>query len=105
MFNPLATGLFRLTGRPCFRIYGRGRREKSWRVIDVYATPRRNMDSRWPAFLFRGTCITWAASVIAVGCDFAEEVLREQLVAPASREHPVEVAGGRLHHLGRRTAA
>src|SRR5262245_11700119 len=105
MFNPLATAWFRLLGRPCFRIHGRGRREKTWRIIDVPATHRRDQDSPWPRFLFRGTCITWTASIIAVGWDFAEEVLREQMAEPASREHPVEVRGGRLHHLERREGA
>jgi hypothetical protein len=105
MFNPLATAWFRLLGRPCFRIYGRGRREKAWRIIEVHATHRRDQDSRWPRFLFRGTCITWTASIIAVGWDFAEEVLCEQRAEPASRERPVEVHGGRLHDLERRTAA
>jgi hypothetical protein len=105
MFNPIATACFRLAARPCFRIHGKGRREEAWRVIDVFATHRRDQDSRWPAFLFRGTCITWTAAVIAVGWDFALEVLREQAVAPASCEHPVEVAGGRLRDpLGRHAA-
>jgi hypothetical protein len=36
--------------------------------------------------------------VIAIGCDFAEGVLEEQIESPASREHPVEVLSGRLHH-------
>src|SRR5262245_33971054 len=101
MFNPIASACFRLAGRPAFRIHGRGRREKEWRIIDVHATHRRDLDSRWPAFLFRGTCITWTSSVIAVGWDFAETVLTEQILAPASREHPVEVAGGRLRGEGR----
>jgi hypothetical protein len=106
MFNRATTAWFRLIGgRPCFRIYGRGRREPDWRVIEVHATTRRNRDSRWPAVLFRGTCITWTATVIAVGWDFAEEVVREQISEPASREHPVEVQGGRLRDLERRTAA
>ncbi len=104
MFNPLATACFRLLGRPCFRIHGRGRRERTWRQIEVHASHRRDQDSPWPRFLFRGTCITWTASIIAVGWDFAEEVLREQLAEPASRDHPVEVAGGRLRDLQRRTA-
>ena len=55
--------------------------------------------------LWRGTCITWTASVIAVGWDFAEEVLREQADVPASRERPVEVAGGRVRDLDRRAAS
>jgi hypothetical protein len=105
MFNPLATAWFRLVGRPCFRIHGRGRREKSWRIIEVHATHRRDQNSSWPRFLFRGTCITWTSSIIAVGWDFAEEVLREQISKPASRSQPVEVAGGRLRHLQRRSAA
>jgi hypothetical protein len=61
------------------------------------------MDSRWP--LWRATCITWTDEVIAVGWDFAEAVLREQTAAPASRERPVEVAGGRLCDAQRRQAA
>jgi hypothetical protein len=104
MFNPLATGWLRwLNGPPCFRVYGKARRESAWRVIDVHATHRRDMDARWP--LWRGTCITWTGSVIAVGWDFAESVLREQMSEPASRDWPVEVLGGRLHDLERRTAA
>jgi hypothetical protein len=105
MFNPLATAWFRLIGRPCFRIHGRSRREQDWRIIEVHAVHRRNSDSRWPAILFRGTCVTWTDSIIAVGWDFAEEVLREQMLEPASRDRPVEVAGGRLHVLDRRLAA
>ena len=106
MFNALVTAGFRgWGGVPCFCVYGKARREAAWRVIDVFATPRRDRDSRWPSFLFRGTCITWTASVIAVGWDFALEVLREQAAEPASREHPVEVAGGRTRDLERRVAA
>ena len=96
MFNRLATAWFRLLGVPCFRIYGRGRREKDWRIIDVFASRRRNADSRWPRPFFRGTLITWTASVIALGWDCAEEILREQVEEPASREYPVTVPGGRL---------
>src|ERR1700722_1678794 len=97
MFHRLLSGWLRwLGGTPCFRVWGKARREKEWRVIDVYATQRRDLDSSWPAFLWRGTCITWTTAVIAVGWDFAEEVLREQVVEPASRSHPLEVAGGRL---------
>jgi hypothetical protein len=70
----------------------------------VYATRSRDADSRWPRGLWRGTCVTWTASVIAVGWDFAEEVLREQAAEPASRAHPVEVLGGRLRDLERRLA-
>jgi hypothetical protein len=90
-------------GTPCFRIYGKARREPDWRIITVYATERRNLDSRWP--LTGGTCITWTSQVIVVGRDFAEMVLREQAAAPASRDQPVEVAGGRLRDLPRRQAA
>jgi hypothetical protein len=95
--------LFRkLSGRPAFRIHGRGNRESDWREIDVFAVSRRNQTSRLP--FFGGTCITWTAHVIAVGCDFAESVLREQMAAPASRECPVEVGGGRLRDRERRSA-
>src|SRR5579875_3041932 len=98
-------GLRRLSGQPCFQIYGKARSESAWRVIGVYATHRRNSDSPWPPVLFRGTCITWTAEIIAVGWDFAEEVLREQLSQPASRDHPVEVSAGGLRDPHRRAAA
>src|SRR5258708_2815615 len=104
-FNRLATSWLRLLGQPCFRVYGKARHEKDWRIIEVHATHRRNSDSRWPAPLFRGTCITWTDSVIAVGWDFAEAVLREQSLDPASRERPVEVVGGRIHDWPRRMRA
>jgi hypothetical protein len=105
MVNTLVSAWFRLLGRPAFRIYGKGRHETTWHEIEVHATHRRDADSPWPRFLFRGTLITWSASVIAVGWDFAEEVLREQASEPASRERPVEVHGGRIHDLARRDAA
>jgi hypothetical protein len=106
MFNWLATAWLRaFGGRPAFRVYGRARCEPVWRTIDVFATPRRDMDSRWPAPFFRGTLITWTATVIAMGRDFAEDILREQRDEPASRERPVEVHGGRLHDSERRAAA
>lgn len=104
MVDRLVSAWFRyLGGSPAFRIHGRSRRETDWRVLDVYATRRRDSDSRWP--LSDGTCITWTSEVIAVGWDFAEAVLREQAVAPASRENPVEVRGGRIRDLQRRVAA
>jgi len=90
---------------PCFRIYGKARRESDWRTIDIFATHRRDLTSRWPGPFFRGTCITWTASVISVGWDFAEEVLREQVSEPASRERPLAVAGGRVRDHLRRQAA
>jgi len=104
-FNPLATALVRLTTCRAFSVYGRDRREKDWRVIDVFASRLRDRDSRWPRPFFPGTCITWTSSAIAVGWDFALDVLREQMAEPASRERPVEVIGGRIRDLGRRTAA
>ena len=106
MFNRLATAwLRRLGGRPCFRIYGKARCEGEWRVIEVHATHRRDLHSTWPPYLWRGTCITWTASVIAVGWDFAEDVLREQAAEPASRGRPVEVCGGRIRDRRRRSEA
>jgi hypothetical protein len=87
-------------GEPCFRIHGKARPETDWRVIDVYATHRRDHDSRWP--LWRGTCITWTPEVIVVGWDFAAWVLREQTKEPASQDRPVEVVSGRLRDLARR---
>ena len=92
-----------LGGEPCCRVYGKARRERDWRVIAVYATRRRDDDSRWP--LLRSSCTTLAADVIAIGWDFARELLREQRAEPASRSRPVEVAGGRLSDYWRRTAA
>jgi hypothetical protein len=85
----------RAGGQPAFRIYGKGRTESAWHEIAVFATPRRNATSRWP--FFGATCIAWSSTVIAVGWDFAESVVREQMTDPASRERPVEVIGGRLH--------
>jgi hypothetical protein len=106
MFQSLATGWLRwIGGRPAFRVYGKARRERDWRVLDVFASRRRNLDSRWPAFLWRGTSIAWTSSVIAVGWDLAEELVREQAAAPASRAQPLEVAGGRLRDLPRRREA
>ena len=99
----VSTWLRYLGGQPAFRIYGRSRREADWRTVNVYATHRRDSDSRWP--MWRGVCVTWTSEVIAVGWDFAEEVLREQAANPASRENPVEVAGGRLRDLKRRLDA
>jgi hypothetical protein len=83
-----------LRNPPAFRIYGKGKGESSWRVIEVYASGRRNFHNGWP--LICGTCITWSSRVINVGWDFAENILREQIAAPASREAPVEVGGGCL---------
>jgi hypothetical protein len=105
MFNLVTTSWLRLLGKPAFRIHGKARREKDWRVIEVHATHRRNRDSRWPRFLFRGTCIAWTRDVIAVGWDFAEELLREQITEPASRDRPVEVIAGRMRDMHRRFAA
>jgi hypothetical protein len=82
---------------PAYQIYGKARRESSWRVIDLYATSRRDALSRWPAPFWAGTCITWTSSVIAVGWDFALAVYREQCRKPAKLEHPLGIAGGRLH--------
>lgn len=72
-------------------------------MVHVFATPRRNIDSRWP--LWAGACITWTDEVIVVGCDFAKHVYREQSERPASRDHPIEVAAGRLSDASRRIAA
>lgn len=106
MFNSLASAWFRsLGGTPAFRVHGKTKREEAWRIIDVYATARRNADSRWPSPFWRGTCIAWTSQVIAIGWDLAECVLREQAGRPASRDFPVEVAGGRLLDGARRAAA
>ncbi|GIW82812.1 MAG: hypothetical protein KatS3mg105_4619 [Gemmatales bacterium] len=95
--------LRRFGGTPCFRVYGKTHSEASWREIEVYATHRRDMDSRWP--FLSGSCTTWSDCVVSVGWDFAEDLLREQIENPASREHPVVVAGGRLRDLTLRLAS
>lgn len=96
MFSKAVTACFRaLSGPPAFRAWGKARAEQAWRVVEVRATQRRNWDSRWPR-LWRGTCITWTDEVVAVGWDFAAQVVREQAASPASRERPVEVPGRRL---------
>lgn len=102
MFNSLTTAWFRLIGgTPCFHVYGKGCHEKNWRIIRVFATSRRNSNSRWPAPFWRGTLITWTDSVIAMGWDAAADLLREQRENPASRDHPVTVPGGRLNPVHR----
>ncbi len=104
MLNDWLTDWLRwLGGVPCCRIFGRGRREPCWRVIDLFATPRRDAASRWP--FWRGTCITWTAEVIVVGRDFARAFLREQFAAPTTRRDPVSPAGGRIRDPVRRAAA
>lgn len=94
-----------IAGRPAFVVYARAVGERRWRRVSVLATDRRNLTSRWPAPFWQGTCITWGATVVAVGWDFAEELLREQLDAPASRAQPMRVCGGRLSDPVRRLAA
>ncbi len=94
LHDAVSSVLRRVGGRPCLRVYGRASYEPDWHVIDVFATHRRSLTSRWP--LWAGTCITWTSNVIAVGGDFAESVLSEQAREPASRERPVVVCGGRL---------
>jgi hypothetical protein len=104
MLNELWTDWLRWRGGPpCFLIYGKARPEPEWRIIEVHATSRRNLGSGWP--LWDGTCITWSAQIIAVGWDFAGSVFREQSDNPASRQHPVQVTGGRIRDpSGRRIA-
>jgi hypothetical protein len=103
MFNRAVTACLRwFGGPPCFRIWGKARPERGWRIIGIHATHRRDLFSRWPPPFWPGTCITWTDEVIAVGWDFATEVLREQREQPASREHPVEVLGGRIRDSGAR---
>jgi hypothetical protein len=90
-------------GEPCFRIYGKGRRERYWRPVSVFATHRRDALSPWP--LWQDTCITWTADVIVIGWDLAATVLGEQRETPASRQFPVIVPGGRLRDLDRPASA
>ena len=53
-----------LGGEPCCRVYGKARRERDWRVIAVYATRRRDDDSRWP--LLRSTFPSTAGNGIMI---------------------------------------
>ena len=93
----MLTGFFRNSKSSlAFRIYGKAKPEVDWRVIDVYASGRRNLMGG--GRFIGGTCITWSAHVIAVGWDFAAEVLREQMERPASREQPAEIPDGRLRY-------
>jgi hypothetical protein len=102
VLNEIVTSVIRsCSGRPCFRIYGRASYEADWRVIDIFATHRRDYSSRWP--LWRAACITWTSSVIAVGWEFAALVMREQSAEPMSRDRPITVAGGRLNDGRRRS--
>jgi hypothetical protein len=104
MFDQLLSRWLNWLGEaPCFQVYGKTKPESSWRTLDIFATKRRDADSRWP--LWRGTCITWTGRVIVVGWDFAREIIKEQSAEPASRDHPVRVAGGRLNNLLRRADA
>jgi hypothetical protein len=103
MLNEIVTDLIRsCSARPCFRIYGRASYEPDWRIIDVFATNRRNCTSRWP--LWRATCITWTHSVIAVGWDFASWIVRDETATPATRDSPVCVCAGRLRVAAVRAA-
>ena len=104
MLNELWTDWLRWQrGDPCFRIYGKARPEPHWRIIDIYATRRRNLGSGWP--LWDGTCVTWSAEIICVGWDFAESILREQSLFPCSRQHPIEVTQGRIRGRSRQKSA
>jgi hypothetical protein len=106
MFNRALSGCLRwLGGPPCLQVYGKARWELTWRIVGLHATHRRDRDSTWPAWGWRGTCTTWTSTVVAAGWDFAIDLVREQLACPASRDHPVTVAGGRMGDPNRRLAA
>ncbi len=90
----LADLLHGLGGELYFCVYGRAKAERDWRVIRVYASRRRDPDSRWP--LFRNCCTTWGPDVIAVGRVLAASVFREQQLKLISREAPQAVSAGRL---------
>lgn len=104
VLHATVSSLFRAFAGPAsFQVYGKACYERDWHVIDIYANHWRDCDSRFP--FFRGCCITWTSSIIAVGCDFAEGFLREQMESPVSREFPLVVAGGRLRDNARRLKA
>ncbi|MBX7103522.1 MAG: hypothetical protein K1X57_05550 [Gemmataceae bacterium] len=87
-------------GVVAFRIRGRGEGETGWTPIDVFANDRRNAASRWP--LWRNHCITLTASAVAVGWDFARDVIEEEAQEPTTPVRPVRVTGGRLGDIDRR---
>lgn len=91
------------SGPPAFRVYGKARAEKDWRIIDVYASARRNGDSRWP--VWRGACTCWSAGLIGVGWDFARDLLDDSATWTISRERPRTVAAGCLSDTRRRSEA
>lgn len=93
----------RLSHQPAFRIYGKATYEESWQTIDVFATDRRNRDSRWP--LWRGHCTTLTADIICVGWDFAAEVAAEASVTRETPKQAISVLGGRLRDSQRRQSA
>ena len=105
MYNRWFTAWHRWLGERAFQIYGKTRSETAWRVLDVLAMQRRNAVDGWMRPFWAGTLITWTDSIIACGWDVAEEVIREQVACPVSREHPLEVCGGRLRDPQRRLAA
>jgi hypothetical protein len=101
MWNRVLSSWLRwMGGTPCFQVYGKTQPETGWRILDIYATHRRDADSSWP--LWRGTCITWTSNVIVIGWDFARQVAAEQVASPVNRQRPIEVCGGRLHDASRR---
>lgn len=101
MLHEWVSSFYRLVqGTPAFRVYGKGRSESRFSVIDIYATSLRDFSSGVP--LMAGVCITWTSTVISVGWDFAEGVVREQVESPASRQYPVTVRGSRLNDAHRR---
>jgi hypothetical protein len=103
MLHEWVSSFYRLArGTPAFRVYGKGRSEPDYSVIDIYATSLRDFGSGVP--LMEGSCITWTSSLISVGWEFAAELLREQITSPASRQFPVGVLGTRLNDPFRRHA-
>ena len=57
MFHNWVSSIYRsVQGTPCFQVYGKGRSESHFHVIDIYATSLRDWATGIP--LFRGICIT-----------------------------------------------
>ena len=76
--------LRRLSGPPCFQIYGKAQERKPIGTSSAFMRRTAATMNNAAGFSVWGTCITWTAEVIAVGWDFAEDVLREQVSEPAS---------------------
>lgn len=104
MIAPLLRNLTTAWRTPAsFQVHGKTLKETSWRLITVQAFPWRNHEGgRFP---FRGTCTCWSPSFVAVGLDFAQQLLSDPSVWQITRERPVAVAAQSLSNFEKRRRA